>query len=335
MILFFTWYFPDIPLLLAIILPTFLTLKARPGAASWPGGAFGKWMFVSGAALLFAGSSIQAFARIEPLPPFKPDKRCMVHTIMSATKSLNASGEFNENVRVGSFNAGMLGYFSKAKVINLDGLANNDIYYSVFKKHGKLFSNRKTQEALLEYVKLNRIEYISDVMVESGYFGNMFTHVEFKKMFDFAFYENIHDGWPVGYYLSRISPDAFPYYTIDSIGVQVFPLRSFKEAGGERWRQRNFIFNSKGRFIGNVEFKLEKRFKSLRLVAFVPDCKGDEWTLIARSGKEVLLSEPMREAPRELAVPLDSRDMLCITFLHRGKTPAPGETPVASDLVFE
>ena len=53
--------------------------------------------------------------------------------------------------RVGSFNAGILGYFSNRTVVNLDGVVNADAYRA------------KLEKRLPEYVRSMRLDYVADL----------------------------------------------------------------------------------------------------------------------------------------------------------------------------
>ena len=51
---------------------------------------------------------------------------------------------------IGSWNAGILSYFSNKKVVNLDGLANDSVYNFIINNN------------LFDYIKKERINYIAD-----------------------------------------------------------------------------------------------------------------------------------------------------------------------------
>jgi hypothetical protein len=57
-----------------------------------------------------------------------------------------------ENARVGSFSSGVIGYFGKATVINLDGLMNNVERLEAIRQN----------EPLIDYLKAHEIEYVAD-----------------------------------------------------------------------------------------------------------------------------------------------------------------------------
>ncbi|MEX0786707.1 MAG: hypothetical protein WD939_08730, partial [Dehalococcoidia bacterium] len=59
----------------------------------------------------------------------------------------NTDGE----ARIGSFNAGVIGYFSERTVINLDGVVNEDAYHA------------RRDGYLVQYVCDKRIQYLADL----------------------------------------------------------------------------------------------------------------------------------------------------------------------------
>jgi hypothetical protein len=63
-----------------------------------------------------------------------------------------------ENARIGSWNAGILGYFAERTVINLDGLVNSNIL------------DYARRRRLDQYIEDNHIEYIADynIMISEG-----------------------------------------------------------------------------------------------------------------------------------------------------------------------
>jgi hypothetical protein len=57
----------------------------------------------------------------------------------------------NQDIQIiGSWNAGILSYFSNKKVVNLDGLANDSVYNFIINNN------------LFDYIKKERINYIAD-----------------------------------------------------------------------------------------------------------------------------------------------------------------------------
>ncbi len=335
MLQYFNWYFADIALLTAILLPTLLVLKARTRdkAASQPG-RMSKCLFTAAISAFFVGSGIQTFLNIRPWLSYKYDESNMPHAIMTAVRSLNDSGEFNENVRVGSFNCGLLGYFSKAKIINLDGLANNDMYYSVFKKRLRLFESQEVMKAILDYANQEKIEYLCDVMPPIGFFGNLFTNIEVIRMFPWTV-----PGWPFqGYYFSRITADPFPVFRLSSYdSMKAIPLKEFEYDGKRQWRQRTIIFNVDAKSIGVAAFALDRQYKSLRVTSFVQESDGIAWNMVVKNNDKIVSKHPVSAAPEEFSIPVSDLRDVSITFENHASV-ASGlglhGTPILTDIAF-
>ena len=96
---------------------------------------------------------------------FIPNKQHSDIMIQAADYARENLG-LDENNTVGCWNCGALAFFSKAKTINLDGLANNDAAYKC------VFGTPES----FNYIRENKIEYIIDVMPDKGYFGNYFSN---------------------------------------------------------------------------------------------------------------------------------------------------------------
>lgn len=87
--------------------------------------------------------------------------------------------------RIGAFNAGLLGYASDRVVINLDGLANDDILRT---------------PSLHDYVRSERIGWIVDAMPNEGWFGQDRTQFDIVEAIPFSF-----PGFQ-GYFVARVKP---------------------------------------------------------------------------------------------------------------------------------
>lgn len=86
-------------------------------------------------------------------------------TFASAPRQLESASWLNANTdpedRIGSFNAGIVGYFTKRTVINLDGVVNNDAHQAI------------RDRRLMDYVRSMEIRYLVD--------GNIAWAVAFKR----------------------------------------------------------------------------------------------------------------------------------------------------------
>ena len=85
--------------------------------------------------------------------------------------------------RIGAFNAGLLGYACERTVINLDGLANDEILKTT---------------SIYDYVRSEQIVWIVDAMPDAGWLGQDSTHFEIVETIPFEF-----PGFR-GYYVARL-----------------------------------------------------------------------------------------------------------------------------------
>ena len=108
--------------------------------ASWlPAGSFGAILVV--AVVFYGPQSDDWVLRL-------PHRQNM----LSAARWLEANTD--EEARIGSYNAGILGYFSDRTVVNLDGVVNEDAYRA--RRDGKT----------VEYVCGNQIDYVVDLSLD-------------------------------------------------------------------------------------------------------------------------------------------------------------------------
>ena len=77
-----------------------------------------------------------------------------------------------EGEPIGAFNAGLLGYASRHPVVNLDGLANDEVIGAT---------------SVYDYVRSERVEWIVDAMPHGGWFGPDHAHVEVVETIPFVF----------------------------------------------------------------------------------------------------------------------------------------------------
>jgi len=77
-----------------------------------------------------------------------------------------------EGASIGSFNAGLLGYASRHPVVNLDGLANDEVIGVT---------------SVYDYLRSERVGWIVDAMPDGGWFGPDHAHVEVVETIPFAF----------------------------------------------------------------------------------------------------------------------------------------------------
>jgi hypothetical protein len=109
-----TWYHTELPLLLAMAIGLGLSVWSKRLAAL----AVGLMFFPMAQGLL--GAPRHALA------PLQPNPQNLQHVIAETAGYLNARPDIQQ-LRIASWNAGLLGFLVETTVINLDGLANDDI----------------------------------------------------------------------------------------------------------------------------------------------------------------------------------------------------------------
>lgn len=77
-----------------------------------------------------------------------------------------------EGEPIGAFNAGLLGYASRHPVVNLDGLANDEVVGVT---------------SVYDYLRGERVGWIVDAMPDGGWFGPDHAHVEVVETIPFSF----------------------------------------------------------------------------------------------------------------------------------------------------
>jgi hypothetical protein len=116
---------------------------------------------------------------------------------------LRAAEHINEHVpggaRVGAFNAGLLGYFARPMVINLDGLANNNV-----------LRHSLAGKPMLDWVRKAKISYLVDAMPAGGWFGHPFAGYEILTVLPFTGHA------PPGYVVARVTHVPYPQLGLES-----------------------------------------------------------------------------------------------------------------------
>lgn len=77
-----------------------------------------------------------------------------------------------EGAPIGAFNAGLLGYASRHPVVNLDGLANDEVIGTT---------------SVYDYLRSEHVEWMVDAMPVGGWFGPDHAHVDVVETIPFAF----------------------------------------------------------------------------------------------------------------------------------------------------
>jgi hypothetical protein len=183
------WYVVVLPVACALLAGVSgLVLSARLRAA---------------ACVVLAGiAAVQAVLVVRAEPSFEPSRDSWSDRMVVAAEELGRTLPRGE--RIGAGNAGALGWFLRvdAAVVNLDGLANEDV-----------FAWRRASGAPVgEYLIGKGIRYVCDVLVEDGWFGNPFDRVGLVRAWPF-------DASPEydGFFLLEVAPDRrFPdFWPVD------------------------------------------------------------------------------------------------------------------------
>ncbi len=155
-----TWYFVSFGILIALLGAALVELVLRSGALSKAAkGAVGSGFLLLVCFLFFTSWHQDLRERI-------PKQREMYA----------AAEWFNEQVpdttRIGVFNAGIIGYFARAQVINLDGLVNTDAYRAM------------QERSLWAYIRESNIQYLSDFDVYFNYrYRSFFGDAQYRTYF--------------------------------------------------------------------------------------------------------------------------------------------------------
>lgn len=319
---YFSWYVADAPFMIAVIVPAALFSWSPAKKPSFEGfrreGRVVRDVLVGCLAALILGCSVwDALGKIEPWPRFSFDESRLDHVTVTAAFDMRESNIFMPTDRVGSYNAGILGYFLPATVVNLDGLANDDIYYSVLREHGRLFDSKAIANAMYEYVKTNGITYVCDLLPlppgDNGYFGNVFAHYDVVRMYPFRY------GPGFGYCCARVTQDAFPEFRTTAGRVLIAPYREMRLPDGRKTPcLRNIVLDCHTSLAGRVEFDLHGAYQKARMtVCAIGECAG-AWQLIVNvDGSETTMPVLVMAGTQDIELPLASAWSLSITFTNQ------------------
>lgn len=319
---YFTWYVADAPFLIAIMVPAALfswssTKNIPHEECSERKEHIVRDVLVGGLAILVLGySGWNALGKIQPWPRFSFDEARLDHVTVTAAFDMRGSNSFLPTDRVGSYNAGILGYFLPLTVVNLDGLANNDIF-PVLRKHGRLFESQAIADAMYEYAKTNGITHIIDLLplppADNGYFGNVFAHYDVVRMYPFRYRPGF------GYCCARVTPDTFPEFQTTPGNIRIEPYREmFLSDGRKTPCLRNILFDCQALPVGKAEFDLQDAYRNVRFaVRATGECAG-AWQLLANvDGVETSIPIHARVGIQDIELPLASARSLSITFTNQ------------------
>lgn len=319
---YFSWYVADAPFIFAVAVPAALFSWSPANKPSFKGfrrnGRVFRDVLLGCLAALILGCSVwDALGKIEPWPRFSFDESRLDHVTVSAAFDMRESNIFMPTDRVGSYNAGILGYFLPVTVVNLDGLANDDIYHSVFREHGRLFESKAIANAMYEYVKSNGIAYVCDLLPlppgYNGYFGNLFEHYDVVRTYPFRY------GPGFGYSCARVTQNAFPEFRTTAGRVMIAPYREMRLPDGRKIPcLRNIVFDCHTSLAGRVEFDLQGAYqKASMTVCAIGECAGD-WQLVVNvDGAETTMPVPAIAGTQDIELPLASARSLSVMFANQ------------------
>ncbi|MBI1387851.1 MAG: hypothetical protein GC154_05340 [bacterium] len=217
---YFTWYLFDFPLLVPITLAFFAGEAMRFAA---PGisrieerrGRVLSWI----AASLAAVFAIATYTPFTPYTELKLDLNQWSHKIAAAAIAVHDELRLSRAAKIGSYNAGLLGFFLPGQVVNLDGLANDAAYNAV-----------KEKRSILDYARGACLHYYIDVDIDGMLSPGGLRHEVLKEIpFDergglkiarVDSFELLYEGYVLTIYEKN-------YHFVSSLG-------SF-DAGGDGW----------------------------------------------------------------------------------------------------
>jgi hypothetical protein len=284
---YYTWYIADLPVLLAVMAPLAASFAEAPERAT--GAASARATDGVGAALA-AGLILAGLLAPDPIPvlvAFRQDEGSWNTQAVALAERANAV--LGADDRAGAHNAGVIGFLANATVVNLDGLANDDVVAA-----------RARGTTMLEYVRAGGIDHLLDPLRPQGWFGNPFDRVEIVDAVPFrldvpAAEREYYDG----YFLLRLVEERFPRFEpeVEGGGVRVVPWMPVDPLGSEGRAVRCFRFEPAGGTATAV-FHTLRAYSSLRFRVGCerPDSARAPAALTIRddSGKVLHASSPGR-----------------------------------------
>ena len=301
---YYTWY---LPVLLALLAALAVTVRAEP---EWT--VRTQSLLCAGLACAFVILGVLTFpplSRIDPL-----DARSPGWSKSAAEIALRANEQLAPEARIGSYNAGLVGFLSHSTVINFDGLANDDIVAA-----------RGRGRTLLEYAQENEIEFLIDPLRPTGWFGNPFDRVALVDAVPFHFDALAGQaGYYDGYFLLRLVDERFPDFepTLRASGVEVVPWLDSDPLGrGPAWRC--FRLTPSEGVAPLLVFRTLRSFERMEFFAGIPGVVANGGELVVRDevGRELHRSTP--HAPQHWTIDCAGADLLRVTLEPGRELPAP------------
>jgi hypothetical protein len=146
-IYYFNWYVTEVPVLAGVA----LAAAVRPPRALAAAAVAALCLAVSWEAHLIA-------RREAPLGAFALEDRSFQHVALQAARRAQDVLGLDADARIGGQNVGLVGYLLPAHVVNLDGLANDDVWAWLGAGH-----------SLADYVRARAITAIVDACAAGGW----------------------------------------------------------------------------------------------------------------------------------------------------------------------
>ncbi len=157
---YFTWYIFDQPYLIsfmfaiafakALQLISTIELRIPTWRPQWLNNSLSTILSV----IIFV-VALSTYYRYQPVYQVEVNQNLWSHLILASSSYVDQHLKISAYSKIGSFNAGALGFFLPERVINLDGLANDDVY--LFTQNGG---------SIGEYIHENAIDYCIDFNIE-------------------------------------------------------------------------------------------------------------------------------------------------------------------------
>ncbi|MBZ0111354.1 MAG: hypothetical protein K8J08_02730 [Thermoanaerobaculia bacterium] len=189
-----SWYAVELPIAIAVLAPLFLvTFEWPPKPRRWLG------PLSLSLACFLALASVPWPKLARPLGGIPPSTRSWPSAILQAAGIARDQVDLEPGSYYGAYNAGLASVVLGGRVVNLDGLANDDI----------IGRRRSRGWNLLNYLEANRVETIVDVIFPGGFFGK---HFAYYRVVDVVPFELLPTP---GYYVVQVTDEPFPDLTLE------------------------------------------------------------------------------------------------------------------------
>lgn len=191
-LLYYTWYVFDVPVVCIAMFATafgFFLQRLADGPLKRVPSRLPVGPLLVGVLFLTSSAAVHwTFRHVNVLAEWRYSATEWQHVMARTTLWFRSTVTLGRDERVGAFNAGLVGLLLPGKVINLDGLANDDIVEHL-RKGGRL----------ADYVRRRRIRYVIDVL-PPAYWEKAGISTEVMKI------EEFKDRMFPAYYVLRVLP---------------------------------------------------------------------------------------------------------------------------------